>query len=272
MTQKVFEASDGITLAYRDLGPADGPTVVLCHGLGAQGLQFGEDAEYFASLNYRVLVPDVRGHGQSGFPPDYDPAAFSVPVLAADMLAMLDHAGAGQVHWVGNSLGGIVALEMVGIVPERFTTLTIFGTAFSLDLPAVSGPALVVLYRMFGPDLVSRISAVGTTRERSARPLVAQMLAEFDPEVGKAIASHVRRYDLTANALAYPGPMLIIVGGRDNAVNLVLRPALERIGPRPNWTVIDLPEGSHVANLDATAQWRQALLDFWAANPPGAAA
>ena len=73
----------------------------------------------------------------------------------------------------------------------------------------------------------------------------------------------MRRYDLTANALGFAGPMLILVGGRDHAVNQALRPALKRIGPRANWTVVEIPEGGHCANLDATDAVRAALLGFW---------
>lgn len=89
------------------------------------------------------------------------------------------------------------------------------------------------------------------------------MAKAFDPRVGAAISAHVRRYDLLGNALSYAGPVLILVSGRDHAVNLALRPALKRIGLRPGWTVGDLPEGGHCANLDASEAWRQALAAFW---------
>lgn len=266
MTLRSFTSDDGIILSYRDFGPANAPAVVLCHGLGANGSQFLDDAAYFVAQGYRVLVPDLRGHGASGFPRDYAEAGFSIAMLAGDMVAMLDAAELDRVHWVGNSLGGIVALQMIADHSQRFASLATFGTAFALDLPAISGPALVWLYRLFGARLLSRLSAAGTTRHRQARPLVDEMLAAFDPRVGRAVTAHVRHYDLTANVLAFEGPMLVLVGGRDIAVNRVLRPALAQIDPRPNLTVIDLPHGGHMANLDAGESWRGALLEFWTLN------
>ncbi len=265
MVPKSYTADDGTTLIYRDFGDRGATTIVLCHGLGASGLQFLADAAYFSTLGFRVLVPDLRGHGRSGVPPDFSPERFSIAVLAADMVGMLNHAQVGSVHWVGNSLGGIIAFDLLGKCPERFLSLATFGTAYALNLPAAAGPLLVWLYRLFGANLVAQVCALTTTRYRPARPLIATMLKELNPKAAGAITGHVRHYDLTANALAYSGPMLVLVGGRDTAVNLALRPALQRIGTRPNFTIVEISEGGHCANLDATAAFRAALLAFWAA-------
>jgi pimeloyl-ACP methyl ester carboxylesterase len=261
------DAADGTRLHYGSFGPKGGQTIVLCHGLAA-------DAIHFADAGYRVLVPDLRGHGRSSTPAIVSPDGFTIPTMADDMLGMLDQAGAAPVHWVGNSLGGIVALELIARAPSRFASLTFFGTAFALNLPALVDPVFPLLYATLGRRLLSRIVAFNTTRHASARPLLAAMAQAFDPRVGAAISANVRRYDLLANALAYPGPVHVLVGGRDNAVNLALRPALERIGPRPRWTITELPEGGHCANLDASQAWRDALMSFWGgpAAPPAAPA
>ena len=264
MIEHHFSAPDGLPLAYRAFGPEGGETVVLCHGLAAGGSQFTADAAYFAALGFRVLVPDLRGHGQSVVPHGQPTSSFGIAALADDMSAMLDHAGASRVHWVGNSLGGIVALDLVGRMPERLASLTLFGTAFALNLPAAVAPVFPLLYATLGRNLLSRITAFNTTRHKPARPLISAMARAFDPRVGAAIASHVRRYDLLENALGYAGPLLVLVGGHDTAVNLALRPALRRIGHRANWTVLDLPDGGHCANLDDTDAWRAALTAFWA--------
>lgn len=263
MQTAVFSANDGTQLSYRDFGPRDGVCVVLCHGLGANGGQFLDDAAWFAALGYRVIVPDIRGHGASEAPQGYPPERFTIAALADDMARLLDHARAGPVHWVGNSLGGIVAFQLVADQPHRFKSLATFGTAHRLALPGFAANAIPLIYRLLGPRLTAWSTAMASTANRSARPLVEQMISAHDPQVGRAIAQHVQAYDLTDAALSFTGPMLLLRGGRDTAVNQALATTLGRFDGRPNFTRVDLPRGGHMANLDATDGWRAALLAFW---------
>lgn len=263
MTQQAFTAEDGTRLAYHDIGPPDGRPIVLCHGLCANSMQFGADAEHFAALGYRVLLPDIRGHGASEAPAGHAAERFSLAVLASDMASMLDHARAGPVHWAGNSLGGIIAFQMVESQPELFRSLATFGTAHRLALPAFSPRAIPLLYRLLGRRLIAWSTALGTTANRAARPLIRSMLTAHDPLAGEAIAHHVRAYDLTEAALSYAGPMLLLHCGRDGAVNLALPATLNRFAGRENFTRVDLRTGGHMANLDASDAWRDALLGFW---------
>lgn len=263
MLRKVL-AEDGVEVAYGDFGPSDGKPIVLCHGLAASGRQFEADARYFAEQGFRVLVPDVRGHGHSGAPAVLRAQDFSIPRMAGDMIAMLNDAGLAAVDWVGNSLGGIIALFMVGAAPERFRTLTTFGTAYSLSLPAIVPSIFPFIYGLFGKGLVSGMTARVTTDNIPARALVAEMLAAFDAHTGKAVASNVRRYNLIAEAQAYDGPILMIKGGRDRAVNAALGPTLRAMDGRSNFSRVDIRDAAHCANLDVPHDFRATLESFWA--------
>lgn len=258
-----FETSDGVAIVYDDIGPRDGVPVVLCHGLAAAGEQLAADANFFAARGYRVLVPDLRGHGRSGKPAPPTQEAFAIPRMAADLVQMLDHAAIGPVHWVGNSLGGILALEMLGAHEPRFATLATFGTAYSLDLPRWSGELIPLGYGLLGPGLAASLTSAATTRNKAARPVIAKLVRAFDPRVGKLVAGNLVRYDLTGNATAGRLPILLLRGGRDGPVNRALGPTLAAMQGRHNFTLIELPEGGHCANLDATEAWREALLAFW---------
>lgn len=254
---------DGIPIAYGEFGPRSGETVVLCHGLCASGRQFESDARYFAGLGYRVLVPDLRGHGRSGAPEGLSAAGFTIPRLAADMVAMLDDAGAATVNWVGNSLGGIVALAMLEAARDRFRTLATFGTSYRLALPAFVPQIFPLIYGLFGRGIVSGVTARITTDDVCGRTLVAEMLADFDPHAGQAVASNVRRYDLIDSALGFDRPILMIRGGRDRAVNAALGKTLRAMEGRENFTRVDVKTAAHCANLDAPQEVRQTLVAFW---------
>ena len=264
-----FTSSDGLRLVYDDVGPRGGTPLVICHGLAATAEQMAADAAYFAGLGYRVLVPDLRGHGRSEKPQPVSPQALSIARLADDLVEMLDHAATGPVHWLGNSLGGILGLELLGAHEHRMRSFATYGTAYALDLPAWGARAIPLAYGIAGRGLVGRLTAWATTRDKAVRPLLEKLVSQFDPVIGGALAANLTRYDLIANAVAARLPILMLRGGLDRSVNAALGPTLAAMGDRPNFTLVELPQGGHCANLDATDAFRAALLRFWEAIGDG---
>ncbi len=262
MSVRDYVSSDGVRLVYDDVGPADGPPVVLCHGLAAAAAQFADDAEFFAGRGHRVLVPDLRGHGRSASPQPMRAEAFAIPRLAADVTQMLDHAGVTGVHWVGNSLGGIVALAMLR--QGRFRTLATFGTLYAIGLPQLGGHHLVTAGRaVLGQNLLASLTARSTSRDPAARVLIEAILREARHDVTAMLAGVLTQYDLIAEAEAATLPILLLRGGRDMAVNAGLGRTLAAMQGRPRFTLVQLPEGGHCANLDARDAFRAELLRFW---------
>jgi 3-oxoadipate enol-lactonase len=258
-----FTSSDGITLAYEAFGEANiGRPIVLCHGIAASGLQFHDDAEWLAGRGHRVLVPHLRGHGLSGTPDPLTEESLRIPRLAADMIEMLDHSGSPRVHWVGNSLGGIVALEMMAA--RRFETLATFGTSYSIKLPRVGGHHLIALWhKMLGGGAAAAVTANMTTQDPDARELIDTMLRDARIDVVTALSANLSWYDLIEVGAMATIPILVLRCGRDRLVNVALRDTLAAMSGRPNFRLVELPEGGHVANLDATDAFRAALLEFW---------
>lgn len=254
----------GLTLAYYVSGPADGQPLVLCHGLAAGALQFAGDMTYFAEQGFRVIAPDLRGHGQSDVPTQDDGTAYGIARLADDLLGILDAEGISRTDWIGNSLGGIIALDIMGRAPERLNRVVVFGTAFALDLPGLVVHGLTLGYAAIGRPLLSRITARMTCPGASARAIVYQTLLAARPEAVKGIAAHVRRYDLTANAVGFANPFLMIRADRDKAVNLTLPNSIAAMAGRENFKVIDIADAGHCANLDRPAAFRKILMDFLA--------
>jgi len=265
VTEQRFTSTDGVQLIYDDLGA--GTPVVLCHGLAAGGAQLMADAEYFANRGYRVLVPDLRGHGRSEKPSPLDRDTLSIARLAQDLREMLDHAGVGSVHWVGNSLGGIVALAMLPEHETRFRTLATFGTSYRLDLPDFWAPLIPLVQGLMGKRLTGWIVAQGTTKNPAARLIVRRLIEQFDPQVGLHLTRNLAHYDLIANGVAATLPILMLRGGEDRLINRALGPTLAAMRGRPNFTLVELPEGGHCANLDTPDALRRELERFWAANP-----
>lgn len=117
-----FASFDGERMAYREVGPADGRPIVLIHGFFSTAqvnwIRYGHAAR-LAALGYRVIMPDLRGHGDSAKP--HDPAAYPPDALADDGFALVAHLGLADYDLGGYSLGGRTTLRMLarGATPGR---------------------------------------------------------------------------------------------------------------------------------------------------------
>lgn len=115
-----FEARDGEVLAYREMG--EGRPVVLIHGFFSKAtvnwVRYGHAAR-LAERGYRVIMPDLRGHGDSARP--HDPSAYPPDVLADDGFALISHLGLTDYDLGGYSLGGRTTIRMLvrGATPRR---------------------------------------------------------------------------------------------------------------------------------------------------------
>jgi pimeloyl-ACP methyl ester carboxylesterase len=116
--ERFIKSADGVLdLRLVDLGDPNAALCVLClHGFTRNAADFEVLGQHLAS-RHRVLIPDQRGRGGSGWDPD--PARYHPGTYAADMFAVLDDLGVAEVAIVGTSMGGIVAMAMAGMQPQR---------------------------------------------------------------------------------------------------------------------------------------------------------
>ena len=107
---------------YTDPWVTGTETVWLQHGVGRSS-KFWYHWVPALARQYRVLRRDMRGHGQSSDPgPNHK---WSIDELITDMHAFMDALGLRQVHYVGESIGGILGIAFAVRWPERFKSLTI---------------------------------------------------------------------------------------------------------------------------------------------------
>lgn len=115
-----FSAEDGVELAWHELGA--GRPLILIHGYFSNAftnwVRYGH-AALLADAGFRVIMPDLRGHGDSGKP--HDPAAYPPDVLVKDGLALIAHLGLTDYDLAGYSLGARTATRMLvkGAAPRR---------------------------------------------------------------------------------------------------------------------------------------------------------
>jgi pimeloyl-ACP methyl ester carboxylesterase len=242
-----FRGRDGVELAWREIG--DGRPVVLLHGLMGNGALMASDgpARAIAEQGYRVILPDLRGHGDSGRP--HDPACYPPDVLADDGLALIGHLGLDDYHLGGYSLGGKLVLRLLarGARPAR---------------AIVGGQGLDALDAESG-------------RTDGYRRLLAAMANGDDFETGSpedALAGWVTQTGADPRAIGYvlgttvatphdalrqvPTPTLVVVGERDSRS----ASAGELTALLPNGQLILVP-GDHFTALGAP-EFTTAVLNF----------
>jgi pimeloyl-ACP methyl ester carboxylesterase len=106
-----FRCQDGLELAWREVGA--GRPFVMVHGLMGTGAGLTDQGlvPALAGHGHRVILPDLRGHGDSGRP--HDPACYPPDILADDVLALIGHLGLDDYDLGGYSLGGKLVLRLL---------------------------------------------------------------------------------------------------------------------------------------------------------------
>jgi 3-oxoadipate enol-lactonase len=122
MTKK-FATINGYQLAYSLFGDPDRPVVVLSHSLATSMEMWAYQLPLLAH-RYRVLVYDLRGHGQSAAPG----SSYSLQELASDVATLLDHLQISRTAFVGLSIGGMVGQVFALQYPDKLSGLVLCST------------------------------------------------------------------------------------------------------------------------------------------------
>lgn len=125
-----FISVDGARLYFEIYGAGD--PLLLLHGNGGNIAAMEPQIQYFAQ-NYRVIVPDCRGRGQS----ELGSAPLTYERMARDLAALIDHLQLEPAYVVGRSDGAILALLLGIRFPEKTRKIAAFSANLVPDLTAV---------------------------------------------------------------------------------------------------------------------------------------
>ena len=110
---------DGLSLYaryYRPAGVEAGLPVICLHGLTRNSKDFEDIAPVIAGWGRRVIVPDVRGRGESDRDPD--PRHYQPKIYARDVIEMMAQLDIGQAVFVGTSMGGLIMMTLMAVRPR----------------------------------------------------------------------------------------------------------------------------------------------------------
>ncbi|MEM9951269.1 MAG: alpha/beta fold hydrolase [Chloroflexota bacterium] len=227
-------------LSVIDMIPKDATqTIVFVHGYAGAAESFEHQINHFVS-NFRVVVPDLRGHGQSDAPyTQYD-----MPEIIADLETLVEHLKLPeQFILVGHSFGGSICVEYANKYPERVDKLILIASAGEYPLPKA----------------VKYFSRIPT---RPFRPLW-RYRPRWDAEL------HVMKRMAFNNLLIWQGwnllrnlqvDTLVLTGERDN---LFPRYAFDDVGNMiPNAQVYDVGASKHQVQLERYQAVNRAIEGF----------
>lgn len=249
------ESPDGVLIGYRVRessgdGPsgAELPPVLLVHGFASNAAVTWEGTGWVAALrdaHRSTITLDLRGHGESDKPVDAD--SYAPATLGADLLAVLDSAGADVVDLVGYSMGNRVISAFASLAPERVRRVVVGG----------AGPN-----ELFASWNVDDARAVLLRGDSSRNPVIEQVLrpaidAGADREALLAVIEGV-----SGAPLEIPSgvPVLFVAGENDPVPAGVQQLALAR-----GADYVSIPGRDHVSTLTARA-FKNAAIEFLAAG------
>ena len=117
-----------LDIAYFEAGPPEGPPVLLMHGFPYDIHTYAEVAPMLAAEGCRVIVPYLRGYGETRFLNDATPRSGEQAALGADLLALLDALQIPRAVLAGYDWGGRAACVVAALWPERCGGLVSFNS------------------------------------------------------------------------------------------------------------------------------------------------
>jgi len=204
-------------IAYRTLG--DGPPVILLHPFPANHEIWIPVANVMAS-RYRLILPDLRGHGDS----ETGEGAATMEKHSADIASVMDDANVGRCAMLGVSIGGYALFEFWRRYRGRAAALGLINTKAAADLPGARAARLQaandVLDHGTEPFFQSMVSRLLGKTTRETRPDLVdgalRMMRTMSPEdVARVQRGMAERPDSVDTLKTMNVPTMIITGDED---------------------------------------------------------
>jgi len=229
-----------------------GPPLVLLHGFFGCGATWAPHLDALAA-RYRVIVPDLRGHGRSTFPDK----RYSHRITGQDLLGLLDQLGLQRVRALGISSGGMTLLHASVSQPERFEALTLIGATSEFPPEARAIMSQTTSLEAIPPDVVADLRGCVAGGE----PQMLDLVRTFN-----GFKDSYDDMNLTAKDLArITAPTLIVHGDRDPFFPVRIPAAVYSAIPKAQLWIV--PNGDHVPIYGEHEAWFQAeVLRFLAAS------
>jgi 3-oxoadipate enol-lactonase len=260
--KKQFAQINGYRLSFAAIGAETAPAVVLSHALATRGEVWGYQLPLL-SRHFRVILYDVRGHGESEVSGDN----YSLEELANDVLKLLDHLSIARAALVGLSLGGMIGQVLALAAPERLSALALCSTGSEANEAMQANLELrIEAVRLKGmdsqvePTLARWFSPVFVQSAPQTTAWIAELIRTTSPDGFIGCCRALQKLNLTERLKHIKVPTLLIPGENDQSFPTSVSEAMrERIdGSR----VKILPGAAHLGIVEQAHGFNEVLLPF----------
>jgi pimeloyl-ACP methyl ester carboxylesterase len=133
--------TDILNIAYFEAGPASGPAVILLHGFPYDIHTYADVAPVLAAKGCRVVVPCLRGYGETRFRDSATPRSGEQAALGADVIALIDALGIKRAVFAGHNWGARAATVAAALWPDRCAALVTVNSYLIQDLSRAMVPS-----------------------------------------------------------------------------------------------------------------------------------
>jgi 3-oxoadipate enol-lactonase len=252
----------GIELAYTDAG--SGPVVVFLHGFPFDRSMWRAEVERL-SADFRVIAPDLRGHG--GTTVTSDPS--TMEEMAEDVVALLDELNVPRAVVCALSMGGYVTLALYRAHPSRVRALVLADTRATADTEEARRTreenARRALAEGVEPIVEAMLPKLLSERTRGDEPdvvaRVREMMLGVSPEgAAAALRGMALRRDQTDLLPKIDVPVLVVVGSEDAVTPPSDAEAMHSLIEGSRLQVIE--GAGHVSNIERPEEFDRALVEF----------
>lgn len=248
-----FLTRSGVKLYYEHHG--EGPVILLSHGYSATAQMWRRQTAALSAKN-KLVIWDMRGHGQSDYPDDL--SQYSEEETVADMAALLDAVGAKTAIIGGLSLGGYMSLAFHRAHPERVRALLIIdtGPGYRKDEARAGWNANAIrTAERFEKEGLKSLQS-GSAERSSAQHRSAVGLAKAAR--GMLTQRDARVIDSLPTIRV---PALVLVGDKDAPFLAATDYMASKI---PNATKVVIANAGHASNIDQPQAFNDAVVKFLA--------
>ncbi len=247
-----YSMIDGMRMYYAEHGTPNGPPLVLLHGFNATGDFWINQLAAFGE-HYRLLVPDLRGHGRTDNPGGI--AAMNHRQFAHDIGALCRALGLERTAFCGESTGAMLQLSLVVETPDLVGVCILAGGTYYLT------DAARALQQQMTPDTIDEI----WRSEMEAKH------AAMGPDHWRSVIEAFHNLHTHAHTEDFPeveelrgieAPVLIVHGDRDPLIAVDVPTSL--YGLLPNAELCLLPNTGHLPPKERPEWFNAITLDFLA--------